>query len=118
MARVMEFERGEERKPDRLPPNHKGYDIESRNTWDEIVRYIKVKSEGDDWTEFGVGMTDKQFESGMEHKEKFWLYVVERADRDDCQTHRIQNPAERVDTFLFDEAWRALGEGEDAGSEG
>ena len=49
--------------------------------------------------------------------QKFWLYVVERADQDDFCITRIQNPAQRVNEFMFDDGWRACMEGEDVGED-
>jgi hypothetical protein len=38
------------------------------------------------------------------------LYVVERATSDDYRIYPIQDPANRVNQYLFDDGWQALAE--------
>jgi hypothetical protein len=58
-------------------------------------------------------MTDTQFEKNREIGDYFWLYVVERAERPDYRIWRIQNPANRVTYFMYDDGWKELAEGEE-----
>jgi hypothetical protein len=88
------------------PPKFPGYDIESKDEAGNILRYIEVKSVSGDWGSDGVGLTRTQFEKAREIGDRYWLYVVERADKPNTQIHCIQDPARRVDQFLFDDGWR------------
>lgn len=110
---VMQHELREGRVPKEMPPRHKGYDIESREKGgDEVVRYIEVKSISGDWGPFSAGLTRPQFDKGQSLGDRYWLYVVERAEQDDFKIHRIQDPARKVNQFLYDEGWTALREPE------
>lgn len=62
-----------------------------------------------------VGLSRVQFECACEHKEEYWLYVVEHAD-DDAGAHivRIQDPAGKAQTFTFDHGWLDVAEADRA----
>ena len=108
--RVIEHEIGQGRTPTEMDHYHKGYDIKSCNTAGQ-ERYIEVKSLSGDWgARNAAGLTKTQFEMARERGGQFWLYVVERATSDDCQIHRIQDPANQVNQYLFDDGWQALAE--------
>lgn len=107
---VIEYETQAGRYPEEMPHNFPGYDIESSNEAGMIERYIEVKSTNGDWGTLGVGLTRTQFEAAQESKDKYWLYIVERAEQDDARIIRIQNPACQVDQFLYDDGWRDLSE--------
>ena len=113
IARVKEYEESQQREPDVKHHTHPGYDIESSNGNGEIERYIEVKSLSGDWGDFNAGLTDTQFEKAIELKDQYWLYVVERADQDDFQIYRIQDPANKANQFLFDSGWQGVAEEED-----
>jgi hypothetical protein len=113
MKRVLAYERELGRIPKDMGPTHEGYDIESRDGNGEIERYIEVKSLSGDWDPMGVRLTKPQFEKAVDLGEKYWLYVVERAEADDFCLHRINDPARRANEFRYDDGWRALAE-EDA----
>ena len=110
--RVLDFERRTGRRPREMSPTHPGYDIESANAAEEIVRYIEVKSLGGDWDRVGAGLSDIQFTKAQEIGEEYWLYVVERAEHEDAHIVRIQNPARQVGQFFYDDGWRGLSEEE------
>jgi hypothetical protein len=75
------------------------------------VRYIEVKSLSGDWgARNAAGLTRAQYEFAREKGDQFWLYVVERAAGDDYQIHRIQDPANQVNQYLFDDGWQELAE--------
>jgi hypothetical protein len=93
-----------------MPKNHPGYDIESRDTSGEIERYIEVKSRSGLWGDDGVGLTSTQFSKARELGEQYWLYVVENAAQPDAQIYRIQNPAGKVEQFLYDAGWQDTAE--------
>lgn len=111
VAKVMEFERSLEGvTPTEMPINHPGYDIESRDVNGEIIRYIEVKSMSGPWGEDGVGLTATEFAKAQELREKYWLYVVERALEPDARIYFIQDPASKVDEFRFDSGWQQAAE--------
>jgi hypothetical protein len=108
--RVLEYERNSGRNPTEMPHTHPGYDVESKNQAGEIERFIEVKSCPGNWDRKGVALTKTQFEKAMEAGEKFWLYVVERAEAEDFTIVRIQNPGRLVNQFFYDDGWREVGE--------
>lgn len=111
VARVIEYERMKGRHPVEMPPLHKGYDIESRESQGgPVVRYIEVKGRASEWGSLGVGLTRSQFAMAATLGDLYWLYVVECAEEEDVRIFRIQNPARRVNQFLYDDGWRVLSE--------
>jgi len=112
--RVVEHERRGGRSPKVMPANHPGCDIESRNPDGEVLRYIEVKAVSGEWGSLGAEVTRTQFERAGELGERYWLYVVERAQQDDFTISRIQNPARQVNRFVYDDGWRALAEETDS----
>lgn len=108
--RVMKYEKGQGRHPKEMPPKHPGYDIESANDAGKVERYIEVKSLSGDWEYSNAGMSDTQFKKATELSDRYWLYVVERAEQPTCRIHRIQNPVGWTDQFLFDDGWQVLAE--------
>jgi Domain of unknown function (DUF3883) len=76
-----------------------------------ILRYIEVKSTASGWDDMGVGLTRTQFEFAQQHRETFWLYVVEHVlDGSRARVIRIADPIGRADEFRFDGGWSAVGE--------
>ncbi len=110
IAKVVAFELGYQRQPEVKPLHHKGYDIESRDAAGEILRYIEVKSISGLWDVRGVGVTHPEFEKAQQLGDKFWLYVVERAEQQEARIYRIQDPARTVDQFMYDDGWREAAE--------
>jgi hypothetical protein len=74
------------------------------------VRYIEVKSNSGLWGTLGVGLSKPQFDKASELGDRYWLYVVENAVGEGSRVYRINNPARRVDQFLYDDGWRGLTE--------
>jgi len=102
-VRAAEIDAG--RTPEVMPPFNPGFDVRSVSAiGDEIL--IEVKSTSETWGAQGVGLSRRQFRTALEAGEQFWLYVVERADQPDFRIIRIQNPANRVNQFMFDDGWR------------
>lgn len=114
VARVKAFERTANRDPKEMEHHHPGYDIESRDQSGEIARYIEVKSLSGHWGQDGVGLTSTQFAKARELGSRYWLYVVEKADTSNARIHRVQNPANKVDQYLYDDGWQQ--EAEDVSS--
>lgn len=107
---VLRYEKSAGRFPEKMPHTHPGYDVESKDAEGNVLRYIEIKSIGSIWGRQGVGLTDTQFLKAMELKELYWLYVVELAEDNGANIIRIQNPAEKVNDYRFDDGWRACAE--------
>jgi hypothetical protein len=111
--RVVEAEQRAGWVPEVMPPGNPGFDIRSLSPIGD-VRLIEVKATAVEWGEQGVAVSHRQFLTSLDEEDRFWLYVVERADDDDnYRVYRIFNPGGRVDQFIFDGGWR----GADAGPE-
>ncbi len=50
-------------------------------------------------------VTKTEFETAKKIGEDYWLYVVEKVESKEITIHLIQNPANRVDFYLFDHVW-------------
>jgi hypothetical protein len=90
--------------------NNKGYDILSHDPKTNQERYIEVKGISDLWDVAGVMMTPAQFDFSMRHGDKSWLYVVEDVFSDSPAIYRIQNFAQRVWRYGFDDGWKNVAE--------
>ena len=107
VAVAMEHEKQNGREPVEMPPNNKGYDLESKDA-DGKVRSIEVKGLSGAWGSDGVGMTAPEFNTARDREDSYWLYVVEYADTEEAVLHRIRNPARMVNRFFFDHGWRGV----------
>lgn len=110
VQRVLQDERSRRRNPREMPHKNPGYDIESRDETGKIVRYIEVKSFSGQWSNTYAVLTRPQFDRANVLGDAFWLYVVERAESDEFQIYRIQNPALKANHFMFDDGWRVTAE--------
>jgi hypothetical protein len=108
---VLMHEIAENREPNEKPPMYPGYDVESANQVGVIERFIEVKSLSGDWRDADAGMTKTQFEKAVELGDRYWLYIVERAQQDDFQIHCIQDPAGKANRFMFDPGWKLVATG-------
>jgi hypothetical protein len=113
IARVKEFEAQSNREAEVMPHHNEGFDIKSYDENGKLSRYIEVKSLSGDWDVDNVKLTHRQFDHAMEIGERYWLYVVENAERDDYSIMRIRNPARQVTYFVYDCGWEGVRE-EDA----
>jgi hypothetical protein len=114
IRRVMDFETAAGRTPKEMPHTNEGYDIESCGRTGEVIRYIEVKSLSGRWRDSFAVLSRAQFKMEWDdHKDLFWLYVVEQAESDEFQIHRIPNPALKANHFMFDDGWRSLAEAEE-----
>jgi hypothetical protein len=107
-AIVCDYERERGRYPEEMSQTNPGFDILSRRSAsDGIDRYIEIKGTSGEWNKRGVGLSRLQFTNAQDLGDRFWLYVVEFAlDEDSARVHAIQNPAFKVDHFMFDGGWR------------
>jgi hypothetical protein len=110
--RVLDYERSAGREPREMPHHNPGYDIESFDQGGQkVARYIEVKATSTDWTVARpIGISDTQFEAAQRLGERYWLYVVERAEADDAEVYRICDPAEKATEFRFDPGWKKAAE--------
>jgi hypothetical protein len=112
IRRVLHYEKNCGRNPKEMPHHNPGYDIESRDPTGKVLRYIEVKSLSGPWTKGYAVLSRPQFDKASRLGNVFWLYVVDQAETDEFQIHRIQNPAKRANLFMFDDGWRGLAEGD------
>jgi len=114
VARVINYEREQGRNPmdkNEEEINFPGYDIESQDSNSGEIRYIEVKSLRHNWGRKGVKVTNRQFKTGEEYKDSYWLYVVERAEFDgEYEITTIQNPVGLVREYYYDGSWKQLGD--------
>ena len=110
VARVLEHERRCGREPREMAHSNAGFDVESFDKRDDLVRRIEIKSTGGQWSIAGVMLSRRQHAQAVEDGDLFWLYVVENAQDDDYKIYRIQNPASRIDYFGFDGGWKDVAE--------
>ena len=108
IEKVTMYEREFKREPEVMSHHNEGFDLKSYNEDGKLVRYIEVKSLSGDWDVDNVKMTHSQFEHAVEIGERYWLYVVERANSDNYTLHPIKNPARQVMYFVYDPGWEAL----------
>jgi hypothetical protein len=109
VSRVVDHERAAGRHPEVMPHENPGFDVLSRHGTGQVLRHIEVKSVSGAWDDMGVGLTRTQFEFAQQHRDTFWLYVVEYAlDDERARVLRIADPAGRADEFRFDDGWSAV----------
>lgn len=105
---VLDYERRHGRQPEELQHSHPGHDVVSRDHSGDVLRRIEVKSTEEAWGERGVALSRRQYEDGRNEASMYWLYVVEYA-LDDARRalYCIQDPANSVDLYVFDDGWQA-----------
>jgi sacsin len=102
---VIDYEKRSGRKARSMAHSNPGYDVISEG--DGETRYIEVKGTEVAWGERGVMLTPTQFFYARENPDRdYWLYVVEDVFSRNPQIHKIHNPSEKVDNFVFDGGWR------------
>jgi hypothetical protein len=110
---VLRYERAQRRTPEDMNetnPANEGYDVRSFYEDGELARWIEVKSTAGQWDRMGVALSPPQFRFAQrDGAEQCWLYVVEFAlDPERRRLWCIQDPAERVTDFMFDDGWKGL----------
>jgi hypothetical protein len=114
---VYDYEISQQRNPTIMAHNNPGFDIKSTDEGGIIARYIEIKSSAGEWSSDGVAVSKTQFEHATTHGDVHWLYVVEKATSADFRIFRIQDPAGRVNEFLYDDGWSAVAEPDVTASE-
>jgi len=110
---VHKYEINRGRKPIDMPQTHPGYDIQSVNkVTGEIERFIEIKGSTRSWGDTGVGISRMQHSEAQQLGKSFWLYVVENVFEKHAKVYAIQNPAMKINKFMFDSAWKAEAEEE------
>lgn len=109
---VAGYERRCAREPKIMPDKFPGYDIESKNADGELVRLIEVKSTTGEWNLSGVALTETQYDAARKNGDFYWLYVVEYVESAAPRIYQIQNPANKIDEYFFDDGWKALASNE------
>lgn len=90
----------------RTPKNNRGYDLMELDSNGKTTRWIEVKAMTGTLRERSVGLSRIQFDTAREHGKSYWLYAVERAgDPEEGRVIRIQDPAGKAQTFMFDHGW-------------
>lgn len=97
-----------EPKWQRTPTHNPGYDLFEAGDDGQPIRWVEVKAMTGGLHDRPVGLSRTQFECAREHREAYWLYVVEHAGTDGAHIVRIQNPAGKARTFTFDRGWLAV----------
>lgn len=108
IQKVLDFEEKHGRDPLEMGHSNPGYDIKSFNQDGKLERLIEVKSTSGEWNSYGVKLSDKQYEKCKEEGDRYWLYVVERADQPNAKIYCIQNPAAQVTNYCFDQGWKSV----------
>ena len=100
------------REPDwnRTPASNPGFDLFEPGSDRTPVRWCEVKAMTGSLNDRPIGMSRKQFEFARVHGADYWLYVVERAGEENLRIVRIQDPAGKARTFLFDRGWLSIAE--------
>lgn len=107
---VCKYERDRMRRPIEMLQTHPGYDIISHSlSTDEVLRYIEVKGIDGEWNKTGVGLSRTQFCNAQDFGDQYWLYIVEHAfDPSQYCIYPIQNPASKVDKFMYNSGWKGV----------
>lgn len=91
-----------------MPPLNKGFDIRAISLNGE-EHFIEVKGQSAGWTEAGIAMTPSELLCAAEHRERYWLCVVEHAIQRGRQViHLVRNPFGATDQFRFDSGWKSM----------
>ena len=97
----------------RTRTHNPGFDLYQGDERSGATRWCEVKAMTGTLADRPVGLSRTQFDCAREHGEAYWLYVVESAGTDDASLARIQDPAGKAKTFIFDHGWREVAEADD-----
>jgi hypothetical protein len=94
---------------ERTPTHNPGFDLTEPDTDGETARWIEVKAMAGSLLDRPATMSHTQFKCAEACGDAYWLYVVEHTGTDP-RLVKIQDPAGRARTFLFDRGWLAIAE--------
>lgn len=94
----------------RTPTHNPGFDLYEGDDLAAARRWCEVKAMTGALDDRPVGLSSTQFGCAREHRENYWLYVVERAGNENARIVRIQDPAGKARTFTFDHGWLDIAE--------
>ena len=107
-AAQYEIEAG--REPELGDPHQSGWDVRSTDPKTNEIRLIEVKGKGCPWDDVEVvELSGAQVRKAFEATESWYLYVVEKMDKDTYQVLPISNPVARC--RQMDTLWRILADG-------
>lgn len=112
-ARAIELILAREPNWHRTPAFNPGYDLFEAGPDAQPNRWCEVKAMTGSLDDRPVGLSRAQFECAREHRDDYWLYVVEHAGDEEARIVRIQDPAGKARTFTFDHGWINVAELDD-----
>ena len=89
----------------RTSTHNPGFDLFEFGGNGQPSRWVEVKAMTGGLQNRPVGLSHTQFECAREHREAYWLYVLEHGGDDTARIIRIQDPAGKARTFTFDRGW-------------
>ena len=92
------------------PTNNPGFDLYRGATMEAATLWCEVKAMTGTLDDRPVGISRAQFEWAKMYHDKYWLYIVERAQTSDAKVVRIQDPVGKARMFTFDRGWRSVAE--------
>ena len=104
---VMDHEIAEGREPKEMSVSNVGYDMESAEPNGKI-RFIEIKSTKLAWGRDGITLSSAPLDLSYIKKDAFWLYVIEFIGSAHSRIYKIQNPAQHIRGFKFNEAWKEI----------
>jgi len=108
--KAIGFVLSSERDWRRTATHNPGFDLYQGDAPATATRWCEVKAMTGSLTDRPVGLSRTQFECAREHRNDYWLYVVEHAGDENARSVRIQDPAGKARTFTFDRGWIAIAE--------
>ncbi|CAG9234826.1 DUF3883 domain-containing protein [Burkholderia vietnamiensis] len=91
-----------------MPPFNKGFDIRGISL-DGQQYYIEVKGQSGAWTASGIAMTPSEVLCAAEHRDLYWLCVVEYAlDENRRRLYIVRNPFGNAGQFRYDSGWKDI----------
>lgn len=109
-SQAIAFIREREPQLQQTQANNPGFDLFEPGPGGQPIRWVEVKASSVSFAERPATMSHTQLECAREHGGAYWLYVVERAGTLQARLIRIQNPAGKAKTFIFDQGWLQVAE--------
>ncbi len=94
------------RSLEEMPSHNQGFDIKSVSL-DGREHYIEIKGQSGAWTAAGIAMTPAEILCAAQHRDLYWLCVVEHAlDANRRRMHMVKNPFGSAGQFRYDSGWK------------